>query len=283
MSGLILTTVLAPIIVAITVLIVEYWVVQPLRDLKKSSKKPASNLSSFWQSTKARYKFIGLFFVLFFAGTFIYRYAQTYFKCELMTIVDGEQCFQVYADRSHIGNHFFPTGFMGDVQDVKIEETTEEIHSGSSAIKVVYEQSSNSLGWAGIVWQFPANNWGRFPEGYDLRGNRYITFWAKSTRPDQVVRFSVGGTGRNPMTCERDPSALYPESLCPTVEVTCKLTNQWFKYAIALPEYQNLQHIINGFSWTSSSAVTFYLDEIFWVSNPALPPWEGPFICDPIS
>jgi len=63
--------------------------------------------------------------------------------------------------------------------------------------------------------------------------------------------------------------------------VTCNLADYWLRFAIPIPEDRDLGHIISGFSWTATSSVTFYLDDIFWVDNPALPPWEGPLICSP--
>ena len=303
-----ITAIILPIVVTVIVLIVEYWVIQPYHQRRRqhgaakdesdpssikppTSSKPMSrfsalvqqNLAVFWQNLNLQHKFAIMLFPALIVGMLAYRYLHNNFKCVLMTYLNGESCFQVYADESHVHNHFFPSGFMGDVGDIRCEDTAEDVHSGATAIKVTYNQSEGGLGWAGIVWQFPANNWGTLPGGFDLRGNRYVTFWAKSTRPDQMVHFDVGGLGRKPGTCECNSLAQYPESLCPAVEVTCNLTNQWFRYAIAIPADRDLHHVISGFFWTASNSVAFYLDDVYWVSNPALPPWEGPLVCVPVS
>lgn len=294
-----LTAILATIVAGVLVLIIEYWVIKPLRDRNSVSKhnhvddenratsktEPRFALLKYWQRLGSPYKVaVATLTVLAVLSmtVVIARYVSQTYGCEVMALT-GEHCFQVYTDKAASNNHFFPSGFMGDAGDIRLEDTTEDVHSGTTAIKVTYSKTGSGLGWAGIVWQFPANNWGTLKDGFDLRGSRYVTFWAKSTLPNQIEYFGIGGVGRIPKTCNRDPLAQYPESLCPAVKVSCNLSNQWFRFAIAIPEDRDLNHIISGFSWYATSSVSFYLDDILWVDNPASPPWEGPLICSPIT
>lgn len=186
--------------------------------------------------------------------------------------------FQVYADAQSPNNHFSPTGFMGDTENIKVEEVNENTLSGDTVMKITFEPKSDGSGWGGIIWQYPQQNWGTVDEGYNLEGYSYVTFWARS-EVGQPTKFTIGGVGYQYGSCQEDVKASFPETFCPAFTVTCNLTNSWAKFGIEIPKHANLNHIVGGFQWSSSEPITLYLDDIYWVENPSDPDGEGAAIC----
>lgn len=177
--------------------------------------------------------------------------------------------FYVYQDAYYPGNHFVPSGWMGDASlgteyiefDDKSTETSP--YAGASCIKISYkEQSSNK--WAGIYWQEPESNWGTLPDvGYDLTGAKKLTFWARGAKGGEKGEFKIGGIGYDPE--KKKVIAPYPDSLVPalgTGEII--LSTSWTQYSINFSTTHNLTHVIGGFCWVSEdkNAPTVYIDEV---------------------
>ena len=53
------------------------------------------------------------------------------------------------------------------------------------------------MGWAGVAWQNPANNWGEFDGGYNLTKAKKLSFWARGDKGGEIVEFKLGGTAAN--------------------------------------------------------------------------------------
>lgn len=176
--------------------------------------------------------------------------------------------FYVYQDADSPGNHFTPTGYMGDTGDIKVDEAFRpNPHSGSTCIRVAYTaagrgpgacQYARPCGWAGVYWQHPPNNWGTDAslkgKGFDLTGYNRLRFWARADSACSV-EFKVGGIG-----------ATYGDSLFPPRAVTAKLDADWREFEIDLTGAP-LKHIIGGFCWVANrdlnpGGATFYLDDI---------------------
>lgn len=164
--------------------------------------------------------------------------------------------FFVYKDRGS-GNHFIPSGWMGDYDDIEYNGTCPESpRSGKTCIRISYSaESSQSVGWAGIYWQDPVNNWGGEDGGYDLDGARKVTFWARSeTGTGVIYGFKVGGIkGDFPDT---DVAGIGP----------VELTKEWKKYTINL-DGKDLKRIAGGFCWAAfkhdnPAGFVMYLDDI---------------------
>ncbi len=184
----------------------------------------------------------------------------------VLTVLLKRRYFQVYADFNSPKNHFAPTGFMGDVQQISFTpDLAKEVHSGSTAIELRYDPQPGGQGWAGVIWQEPGNNWANRPGGYNLSGLRYVTFWAKG-EGQQSAHFCVGGVGYMPGTCTRVGE--FPDSICPGVDVSCNITDGWLHYAIAIPSTNDLSHVITGFGWVAGSAQALLLDDIAWEASP---------------
>lgn len=166
--------------------------------------------------------------------------------------------FYVYSDAHAVGNHFVPSGYMGDWADIKIDErSTDTPKEGKTAMKVVYDaQGRQGAEWAGVYWQTPANNWGEKAGGFNLNGYTKLTFWARSgtKKPVTIKEFKVGGISGQ--YADSGSAAIGP------VDVPTK----WTKYTIDL-KGQELSQIIGGFCWSTNHDVapegfTMYLDEI---------------------
>jgi hypothetical protein len=179
-----------------------------------------------------------------------------------------EPMFYVYKDNDDPGNHFTPSGFMGDIGDISIDEAySQNTHSGQTCIQIRYE--ANGLGpqacdglmpcrWAGIYWQEPPNNWGKDEiwkdRGFNLSYYKQLKFWARADSDSQAI-FKVGGI-----------IGPYGDSLTYPLETFAPITPQWQEFSIDISD-ADLHHIIGGFVWVSNwdlalEPTTIYLDDI---------------------
>ena len=178
-----------------------------------------------------------------------------------------DNMFIIYIDSGYPGNHFIPSGFMGDVGDITVDQDwTDNPHSGTTAIKISYVEAG--LGpnecdygppckWAGVYWQNPEGNWGTVPgAGFNLTGMTRVSFWARS---DTIanIEFKVGGI-----------TGPYPDSLQPARSSgIVTLTSEWQWFSVDLTG-ADLSYVIGGLCWVtnwdsnSSGPVIFYLDDI---------------------
>ena len=168
-----------------------------------------------------------------------------------------KEWFYVYTDHGASPNHFIPSGWMGDYEDLTLDTGSRDNPAdGKTCIKITYDSPDrNGLGWAGMYWQNPVNNWGNKVGGYNLKGMKQLTFWARGAEGGEVVNeFKVGGIqGDKP---DSDDVRIGP----------VVLTKEWKQYVIDLSE-SNMSHISGGFAWAASQddnpeGMTFYLDEI---------------------
>ena len=164
---------------------------------------------------------------------------------------------------------FVPSGWMGDLEQIEFYGCDRsDPHSGEMAIRSSFA-ADGPLGWAGVYWQYPENNWGDLPDGMDLRSANKITFWARGAAGGEKIRFFSGGIGTG-----SDP---YPDSLSPQVSTGfITLTEQWKEYSLNLLG-KDLSHVVGGFGWATDrcanpGGATFFLDDINFVYDPDLQP-----------
>ncbi|MFH1231601.1 MAG: hypothetical protein V1709_08920, partial [Planctomycetota bacterium] len=171
--------------------------------------------------------------------------------------------FGIYADKHSADNHYILSGWMGDYGDIKLsDQHMNNPHSGTTCIQNIYTaKKSQGLGWTGVYWQNPANNWGTKKGGFDLTGMTKLTFWARGAKGSEIIqKFVVGGI-----------KGIYPDSA--TVEVgPIELTDIWKEYTINLVGY-DLSSISGGFGWVTTSDLNpagceFYLDDIKFEIDP---------------
>lgn len=173
--------------------------------------------------------------------------------------------FGVYADKQSPDNHYIASGWMGDYNDVKLnDQHMENPHSGTTCLEFVYTaKKSQSQGWVGVYWQNPAQNWGAKKGGFDLTGMTKLTFWARGAKGGEIIqKFVVGGI-----------KGVYPDSV--SVEFgPIELTDTWKQYSINLAG-KDLSYISGGFSWVTTAELNpdgakFYLDDIKFEADPAV-------------
>ena len=158
-----------------------------------------------------------------------------------------------------VDGSFFPSGWMGDYNDLTIDDACpENPHSSDTCIKITYSAKKTlDLGWAGIYWQYPDKNFGEFP-GYDWTGKNIskLTFWAKGSA---VVIFKVGGI--------YDKGQPYHDSISAPISTgSIILEKSWKQYTIDLRS-RDLSSVIGGFCFAvnykdNAKGCTFYLDDI---------------------
>ena len=105
--------------------------------------------------------------------------------------------FNIYTDRDARGsNHYFSSGWYNGSQNMTFDDGwTDNPHSGSTCIKVIWDGGAGDDGWRwnGVAWQNPENNWnGDSGLGYDLTGATKLTFWARTDKPGFRAKFLVG-------------------------------------------------------------------------------------------
>lgn len=165
--------------------------------------------------------------------------------------------FYIYADRSTAGNHFIPSGYMGDYGDVKYDGASkEDAYLGDTCIKIVYSgKAAQGARWAGVYWLNPANNWGTVDAGFDLSKASKLTFWARGEKGgERIEEFKVGGI-----------MAEFSDSDSATIGPVL-LNKEWTQYTIDL-KGKDMSYIIGGFAWSTNvdnnpDGAAFYLDEI---------------------
>lgn len=161
----------------------------------------------------------------------------------------------VYCDKDYPENHYYPTEWIGDVQDLDLDEGWEtDSHSGSTCIKIRYK-ASGDFGWAGILWVNPKGNWGNEKGGFDLRFAKQLSFWAKGEKGGEYIAvFRFGGI--KGVYSDSDIHGLGPLTL----------TNEWKQYIIDVSK-RNMRYISTGFGFAITKAhnrqgCIFYIDDI---------------------
>ena len=143
------------------------------------------------------------------------------------------------------------SGWMGATDKLKLDEaSTDNPKVGKECTKVTFASED---GWAGIVWQHPAGDWGDLPGGFDLTGATTLSFWARGNTGGEKVTIGIGNIGKN---------KVYHDTFSDKKELS--LTTNWQEFKIDLTG-QDLTRIKSALYFTTSSsgkAPTFYLDEI---------------------
>jgi len=150
--------------------------------------------------------------------------------------------------------NFAASGYMGDIPDIKVVGGYKNLHQENCpTIKITY-LASGPMGWSGVYWQNPPNNWGALDGGYNLSNAKKLSFWARGDKGGEVVEFRIGGTLNNfPDTANLSTGDL-------------RLTNAWTQYVIDLTG-ADLRYVSAGFGFimkqeTNPQMFTFYLDDI---------------------
>ncbi len=167
--------------------------------------------------------------------------------------------FYVYTESGSLKNHFIPSGFMGDWDDIKLNPAWQKSPaSGKTCTRVEYHPKGLK-GWAGVVWQYPENNWGMDKGkqgGYDLSDASEVIFMARGEHGDERVEFKCGGI-MNP----------YGDTDGATIG-EIGLNVEWSEYSIDVSN-KDMSYIISGFMFVANKnsnpdGAVFYIDEIVY-------------------
>lgn len=168
-----------------------------------------------------------------------------------------------------VADNYSPTGKMGDIGDVSVDEQSGFVRFVYEAQGVgphLWEWTYDSEGKlnpepaqsAGVMYLDPRGNWGTDPEGgYDLRVCHGIIKWeARSTDGPVRVKFLLGGDKRNLPTKDRAKFP-YPNTVDQALGVE-DLNDQWreFKFDLSKLPQERFKRVVGGFGW-----------EIAWSSN----------------
>jgi len=168
---------------------------------------------------------------------------------------------------------FIPSGFMGDGQTAGLvtmlpakmgdSRDCNGIRTSTTAVgachSVVYAPpASGGMGWAGVYWQYPANNWGT-KAGYSIpAGATKVAFQAKGAKGGEKVTFIAGGI--------MGATNMFNDSLKVSLDVV--LAADWTAYSLDIGG-QSYAQVLGGFGWTmkasdAAASGTFYVDDIQW-------------------
>jgi hypothetical protein len=144
--------------------------------------------------------------------------------------------FTVYKEPER-DRHFIPSGQIGDADDIKVMESyAENAKEGQYCIRIEYSaQEGRHEKWAGIYWQEPDFNFATVPNvGYNLKGARKITFWARGEKGGERIDVKAGGI-----------KGMYPDSFDMPLR-SIELAKVWKKFTIPMNE-KDLSYVIGGF------------------------------------
>lgn len=149
-----------------------------------------------------------------------------------------------------------PSGWMGATDSLTLDGDyrDEPAHAGAASIRMRYE---GELGWAGVAWQHPPNNWGDRQGGFDMSGATQLEVWARGEYGGEKVSFGVG-------LLEKDRAN--PDSGIAKVD-GITLTRDWQRYTVPLKKI-DLSSLKTGFVMTlvgRQTPVTIYLDSIRFI------------------
>lgn len=160
--------------------------------------------------------------------------------------------FYVYKDGENIP--YFPSAYMGGIKHINVNlKNEEDTRDGTAVFELTYESDK---GWYGLGLVNPINDWGDVQGGFDLRGAKTFSFWAKATKEDVKAEIGFGLIGKDKE---------FPDTAKVTKEI--KLTTNWKKYTFKLKK-EDLSCIRSGlviFStghWSYGRTHSIFIDDV---------------------
>jgi hypothetical protein len=161
---------------------------------------------------------------------------------------------------------FADSGYMGDGANpgAIVDAQTCPVRAGNRQGKChQFTYTPGSVGWGGIYWQFPANNWGTQTGQVIPAGAQSISFWAWGAHGGETITFFAG---------------LQPYDGFYVASVPIALTTTPTQYTLNLSKV-TYGKVIGGFGWSEQAqgnvASTFYVDDIEWTKNPPITATPG--------
>jgi hypothetical protein len=157
--------------------------------------------------------------------------------------------FYVYKDGEDLP--YIPTGYMGNYQAMEVDvQHTNEVYSGTSSIKIHYNERS---GWYGLAFVDPKNDWGETLGGYQIEGAKKFSFWAKADRDGVTATIGFGLI---------DKDKPFPDTAKESKKI--ELTSEWKQYTLKIKR-ADLSCIRSGlvlFSNCFGFPQSIYIDEV---------------------
>ena len=131
--------------------------------------------------------------------------------------------------------------------------------------KFTWTPITPATSFAGIYWQYPANNWGTGTVlGHDMpAGAKSVSFWAWGQKGTEVVQFFAGLQPNDGFKVD-------------TGAVALSSTPAHYTLSLAKVSYAR---VICGFGWSAGAQgagpVVFYLDDIAWTADAATSEVKG--------
>jgi hypothetical protein len=178
-----------------------------------------------------------------------------------------------------VSDFFTPSGYMGDGEflgklraDVN-SDACKPRPPGARGTCYRFSYLRGDVGWAGVYWVFPANNWGSLA-GRAVDGPAFdkghVSVWAASEAEGLMINFNVGNIS--------DPTLPYRDRL--SGSTSDKLSRDWKQFNIDISgQGSAYDQVIGAFAWsvaypdaldpTGTAPVVIYLDDIVWDTAPA--------------
>lgn len=171
----------------------------------------------------------------------------------------GQQDLVILDDRDSGNEHFFPSGWMGDMERVgdqkdQVLQTnwTSDIHDGLTSVRWSMPADFGVEGWGGVFWEFPEGK--EMGPGHDL--SRYISmeepgelrFWAKQLEGKGEVTVSFRWVNLHGLQ---------------VAKYYFRFTDAWKEYSLRLPTKAPLSNVTGAFGVSAASrhqAIELLLD-----------------------
>jgi hypothetical protein len=169
-----------------------------------------------------------------------------------------------------VSQYFAPSGFMGDGDDgvsLVAEASTGDCldrrvaDADGDCYRFTYTAATRL--WAGVYWQYPANNWGELEGKKVAPGATEVSFWAAGGAGGEKLKVVIGGI--------KDVTLAHSDTL--KAEGNFELTTEMTRYTVPIAG-QSYDKVIGGFSWianypentdpSTAAPIVVYLDDIVW-------------------
>jgi hypothetical protein len=172
----------------------------------------------------------------------------------------------------YVSDQFIPSGFMNDPTGITITTgangspacPTRAPSAGGLCYVVAWDTTTNAA-WAGVYWQYPANNWGTEPGLSIAAGATQVSFYAQGAAGGEVLTFKSGGIN-DPLVAATGSYGDNYEVSSPSVT----LTTTWTQYTISLQGATYPDGVLGAFVWVATATngtnnnIKFYIDDLKW-------------------
>ena len=176
-----------------------------------------------------------------------------------------------------VSDYYVPSGFMGDASVLGRSVAPMSLSYDAcrprpagaygDCYRFVYTPvpiADGGVGWGGVYWQSPANNWGQdAPQKVEPNASR-VSFVAAGGDGGESAMFLAAGLSAT----DPDGAPLpYVDAFKAAQGVV--LTTELTRYEIALPAGASYDHVTGGFGFSLTAvgpaAQTLYLDDVRWL------------------